>query len=427
MSVTSIHQCKNLSAMIRYCVTPKKEQKGDRVACMYSDFGNSDIFLKYGIETAKTHKRKVQAFTLLQSFPQHEFDVNNAEHISCVNELGRKLAYELYPNSPCLVITHADSVGKCLHNHIAIINHDLSTNGCIKENRHFRYVRQANDKLMQKYGLEICQPTEQKQTQREYWTNKRNHWMDDLKEKVGRALSRSTSLQEFQENLLTDGISTAFYKANGALKEHFTFVMVDNDGKEHKKRSEKLGEEYTRKAIEDTLLENKKQKELNTIMPMSEWIEIQKEKAKTAEALPIPNIPVITKEKCDEISSDTENNVIAERSTKMQSKEKTKTNLKATTNDGKTSLELLREQKYQKAKEELVKIEKQINLIRLKYDEGTDTEKDDEELERLYRRRIDVTVEAFSLSKQISKEEAVLDESLDPTVQSYDKEMEFSI
>lgn len=413
--------------MIQYCVTPKKEQKGARVACMYSDLGNYDTFLNYGVETAKTHKRKVQAFTLLQSFPQEEFDVDNAEHISCVNELGRKLAYELYPNSPCLVITHADSAGRCLHNHIAIINHDLSTNGCIKSNRHYKYVRQANDRLMEKYGLEVCKPAEQKQTQREYWSNKRNHWMDDLKIKVGRALSHSTSLKELQENLIAEGIATAFYKANGALKEHFTFVIVDSEGREHKKRSEKLGDEYTRKAIEDTLLKNKKQKELNAIMPMSEWIEIQKEKAKTAEAISILNSPIITKEKCDEISSDSENNVIPERSTKMQNKEKSKTSLKAT-NDGKTSLELLREQKYQKAKEELVKIEKQINLIRLKYEEGTDTEEDDEELEKLYRKRIDASVEAFSLSKQISNEEAVLDESLAPTIHSYlDKGLEFSI
>ena len=306
MSITSIYQCKNLSGMIHYCITPKKQQKGERVASMYSDLGNHNMFLNYGIETTKAHKRKVQAFTLLQSFPSTEFDVDNAEHISCVNELGRKLAYELFPNSPCLVITHADSDGKCLHNHIAVINHDLASNGCIKTNRHYRYVRQANDKIMEKYGLEICESAVQKQTQREYWTNKRNHWLDELKVKVDNALSHSISIKEFQDNLLLEGISATFYKSNGELKEHFTFMVRDSDGKEHKKRSDKLGEEYTRNALQQKLLYNKKEREQKAIMPMSQWIEIQKEKFTQVELLSNPGNKIVLAEKCDEVPSKTE-------------------------------------------------------------------------------------------------------------------------
>lgn len=122
---------------------------------MYSDFGDAETFLKYGYSVLKNTQRKVHGYTLLQSFPKTEFDVNNDEHILEINELGKKLAHGLYPNSPVLVITHNDSEGECLHNHIIVLNHDLVTSKGITQNRRFSDVKKYNDELMCKYGLEI--------------------------------------------------------------------------------------------------------------------------------------------------------------------------------------------------------------------------------------------------------------------------------
>lgn len=281
MSVTSIHQCKNIKALIEYCITPKEKQKGERVAKLYCDLGDSTQYLTYALNTVKAYKRKVQGFAILQSFPRHELDVSNEEHITYANELGKKLAHELYPNCISMVVTHADSDGACLHNHIIVLNHDLQTNGCIRSNRHYRYVKQANDRLMDRYGFEVCQPSTQKQTQGEYWSNKRNGWFEDLKTSVDKALSHATTMQEFQNCLLAEGVSPTLYKANGALKERFTYKVTDSDGKEHKKRSDRLGEQYTRQAIEKRLLENRKKKQNNQqsqILSMSEWITLQQAK-----------------------------------------------------------------------------------------------------------------------------------------------------
>ena len=289
MSVTSIHQCKNLKALLQYCLMPKAEQKKERVAQLYSDLGDSDQFLLYAQNTIKAHKRKVQGYSILQSFPKDEFSVADEAHIACANELGRKLAHELYPNSPCIVITHADSDGECVHNHIIVLNHDLQTNGCIRSNRHYKYVKRSNDRLMKKYGLEICQPSEQKQTQGEYWSNNRNGWFDELKESVDKALSYSTTMQEFQDCLVADGISPILYKANGTLKEHFTYKVTDSDGKEHKKRSDRLGEQYTRQAIEEKLLTNQRRnKPQLSVLSMSDWILLQQTKEQEKEEKPIP-------------------------------------------------------------------------------------------------------------------------------------------
>lgn len=281
MSVTSIHQCRNIKALIEYCITPKAEQKKERVAKLYCDLGDSPQYLAYALNTVKAYKRKVQGFAILQSFPRHELDVSNEEHITYANELGRKLAHELYPNSISMVVTHADSDGECVHNHIIVLNHDLQTNGCIRSNRHYRYVKQANDRLMEKYGFEVCQPSTQKQTQGEYWSNKRNGWFEDLKASVDKALSHATTMQEFHDCLLVEGVSPTLYKANGALKERFTYKVTDSDGKEHKKRSDRLGEQYTRQAIEERLFENRKKKQNNQqsqILSMSEWITLQQAK-----------------------------------------------------------------------------------------------------------------------------------------------------
>ncbi|MGN0142104.1 MAG: relaxase/mobilization nuclease domain-containing protein [Roseburia sp.] len=293
MSVTSIHQCKNLKALIEYCITPKAEQEKERVAKLYCDLGDSDQYLTYALNTVKAYKRKVQGYTILQSFPRHELEVSNEEHIAYANKLGRKLVHELYPNSPCMVVTHADSAGECVHNHIVVLNHDLTTNGCIRTNRHYRYVKQVNDRLMERYGFEVCQPSAQKQTQGEYWSNKRNGWYENLKKSVDKALSHSTTIQEFHDCLLAEGVTPTLYKANGALKERFAYKVTDSDGKEHKKRSDKLGERYTRQAIEETLLANRKKRQNNQqppILSMSEWIELQQ--AQKTEEKPIQSASI---------------------------------------------------------------------------------------------------------------------------------------
>lgn len=368
MSVTSIHQCRNLKAMIDYCITPKKGQERERVGALYSDLGNSELFLKYSEKTLKAHSRKVQGYTLLQSFPKKEFDVHNQEHIEFVNELGRKLAYSLYPNSPCLVITHADSSGECLHNHILVLNHDLLSDGCIKSNRHYKYVKQANDRLMQKYGLEVCKPSAQKQTQGEYWSNKRNNWIEQLKESVDKALAYATTILEFHNNLLAEGITPMLYKANGAIKERFTYAITDNDGKVHKKRSDKLGENYSRQAIEQTLLLNKHKRELQAIMPMSKWIKLQKEKERNDELLQpkvevnsIPQTDILdTHEKTHKRKTGSPINTEREKEMKKEI----------------ISKALKREKDYQELLEKKESIDMQIKVLNRRFEEDTHTDDD---------------------------------------------------
>lgn len=407
MSVTNIQPCRDLKAIVRYCTKPKAKQKGERVACLYSDFGNSDLFLKCADKVLKNHRRKIQGYTLIQSFPKYEFDVHHQEHIQYVNELGRKLAYSLYKNSPCLVITHADSDGECLHNHIIVLNHDLQTDKCIRSNRLHTHVKQANDALMQKYRLEVCKPSAQKLTQGEYWSNKRTNWIEQLKNSVDNALSHSATISEFHNNLLAEGISPTLFKANGELKETFTYTITDSDGKTHKKRSDKLGEGYSRQAIEQTLLSNKNRRQQQSIMSMSDWIALQKanerneEPLQQAEATPAPHIDVIeinwirakNKEESDEIP---------ERELEMKQEI--------------ILQELKKDKAYQELQSKKRNIERQIAELNSKFDTDRHSDEDYRTLDNLNVKlyQIKKAIENLGIKKPVSQPTARLNESLLP-------------
>lgn len=410
MSVTTIHKVKNMQSLVSYCITPKKSQTSrERVAKMYCDLGSVDFFLDYAENVIKSHARKVQGYSIVQSFPQHEFDVNNEKHIEYVNDVGRKLAYALYPNAPCIVISHADSIGKCLHNHIIVLNHDIDTNKAIYLNRRVKDVRKANDELMSQFKLEVCQPSAFPKTQAEYWSNKRNGWLDDLKDCIDKVLSVATSIQEFHDNLLAEGITPVLYKKNGGLKDRFSYKVTDTDNNIHTKRSDKLGEQYTREAIERRLLDNKKKQDLDSIMPMDEWI--RQQAIKNATTQPKQEEAVLQTVKRLEIQQPLQNkNVEAtdtlEKEKQKQEEQKMKEKI--------ILEEIVNDRIYQELLEERLTILNNIKLIKEKIKNGTDTDEDDRMLERLEQRIavIDFTIENRSSSAKKTPVEVKLNESL---------------
>lgn len=423
MSVTTIHKVKNMESIIGYCITPKKTQTGkERVAKLYCDLGNVDFFLNYAKNTIKSHARKVQGYSIIQSFPQHEFDVNNEKHIEYVNDLGRKLAYTLYANSPTLVVTHADSMGKCLHNHIITLNHDLDTNKAVYLNRRVKDVRKANDELMSQFHLEVCQPSAFPKTQAEYWSNKRNGWLDDLKDCIDKVLSVATSIQEFHDNLLAEGITPVLYKKNGGLKERFSYKVTDTDNNIHTKRSDKLGEQYTKEAIEKRLLENKKKKDLDSIMPMDEWIRQQAIKNATTQ----PKQEVVDVQTVEHLEiqpplqyKQVKMTDIKEREKQEEQEMKEKTILE----------ELVNDRVYQELLEERQIILNNIKAIEEKRKNGTDTDEDDNIFENLQRKLsvLKFRIDNYSVSTEKAHPKERLNECLIFQQSTVTKDVEFSL
>ena len=418
-----IHKVKNMKSLIRYCITPKKSQTSEeRVAKLYCDLCDANSFLKYAEDTLKAKNRSVQGYSIIQSFPQTEFDVNNEKHIEFVNDLGRKLAYILYPNSPCMIITHADT--QCLHNHIIAINHDLSSNKAIYLNRRVKDVRESNDELMSQYHLEVCQPSLSPKTQGEYWSNKRNSWLDTLKENIDKVLSFATSIQEFEDCLLSEGITPVLYRKNGGLKERFSYKVTDIDNKEHTKRSDKLGEQYTREAIEKQLLENKKKKDLASVMPMDEWIKLQELKNNAIqhqqEESIIQNVE-ITEPQPKLAYKKTEAIDTLEKEKQKQEEQQMKEKI--------ILEEIVNDKIYQELLEKRASIMKHIERIKEKAINGTDTDEDDTLLDNLERQLavINFSIDRHSSSSKKVEMKEKLNENLLSQHPISDKNIEFSL
>lgn len=219
--------------------------------------------------------------------------------------------------------------------------------------------------------------------------------LDDLKDCIDKVLSVATSIQEFHDNLLAEGITPVLYKKNGGLKDRFSYKVTDTDNNIHTKRSDKLGEQYTREAIERRLLDNKKKQDLDSIMPMDEWI--RQQAIKNATTQPKQKEAVLQTVKRLEIQQPLQNkNVEAtdtlEKEKQKQEEQKMKEKI--------ILEEIVNDRIYQELLEERLTILNNIKLIKEKIKNGTDTDEDDRMLERLEQRIavIDFTIENRSSS-----------------------------
>lgn len=266
MSVTSITKCRSLIATVTYLTKEQENNPRDRVASMYCSLGSLDRFTAMGQQIKEIYGRETVAFNLVQSFPADEFDRDNPDDIQRVNDLGFELCQKLYPNSPCLIVTHNDSEGGCLHNHIAVLNHDFETEGCITANRKHKQVAYHNDLLMKEHGLRVCEPAKERKSQAEHHAveNQKYSWEADLRERVNRAISLSKNLEDFVTVLEVDyGVEASLFGANGKPKESFSYSFTDMDGKARKKRSRSFGTDFTVESLERRIKANGKATEVS--------------------------------------------------------------------------------------------------------------------------------------------------------------------
>lgn len=274
MSIVSIRPCYNLKSALDY----QEFKNGiERVAFKGSNIEPNDfrdltekLIMKYG--------RLRQGYTVIQSFSKSELDCKNPEHIELAEQLAHELMARMFPNSPFQVVVHTDSVSGCLHTHSTIINHNFAT-GKALQNTSWYQLRKTNDELMAENSMEVCERKERSLDQQEYWNSKRDEekysWQEDLRTRINRAMEVAKTLRELSVYLGVEGVQGNFYKADGkSLLKHFSFSFKDENGKEHKKRGDKLGILYIPEAIQVRLRENQQK----AIIPMSDWVELQKGK-----------------------------------------------------------------------------------------------------------------------------------------------------
>jgi hypothetical protein len=165
MSITDVKPDYDLDASTDYLVfgvgakKRKHEAAGsNRIAPgFYCDAPSVNAFVALGQELAKKNGRKVKAQSYVLSFAPEEFSVEDPQDLQRVGDAAFLLAKKMHPNSPCLVVVHADGEGKAAHAHIKVLNHDTLTGNALRNFRVHWQVKKVNDALMQELGMQVLE------------------------------------------------------------------------------------------------------------------------------------------------------------------------------------------------------------------------------------------------------------------------------
>ncbi|GAB2899743.1 relaxase/mobilization nuclease domain-containing protein [Neomicrococcus lactis] len=237
----------------------------DRVAAMSCSVESPEGFVARAEALAKSRGRKNELYSYTQNFSPEEFDKDDQGHVRRVNELGEKLAGRMH-SADHLVVTHADSAGGHLHNHIYVINHDNLTGKSLQRNTSWKNgLHQVNDQLMRAENCRVLPSPEQA---RPDWSQRREEFAVDgfertLGDKVASSLrdKRSVDRAGFTEVLEEHGVTLAETQRDG-----WTYKMrrADN-GKLGRKKASTLTPEFTAEGAQQIFEfhENYRQKEQN--------------------------------------------------------------------------------------------------------------------------------------------------------------------
>ncbi|WP_414122770.1 relaxase/mobilization nuclease domain-containing protein [Corynebacterium nuruki] len=130
----------------------------DRIAAMSNDCGSIAAFIREANETAARNGRRNVALSIVQSFPKEELDKDKREDREYCKDLGTELVKRQYPGAKACVITHADSKGGYLHNHIVVMNDDGAEKSKALTHTKWQMITYANDDLMRDHGLSVAVP-----------------------------------------------------------------------------------------------------------------------------------------------------------------------------------------------------------------------------------------------------------------------------
>ncbi len=195
--------------------------------------------------------RRNEMYTYTQNFSPEEFDVKNPEHVQRVHDLGVKLAKRMN-SADFLVVTHTDSAGGHLHNHIYVVNHDNLTGKALSRCRSWsRGLRQVNDELMRDEG---CQVLPDPQQPKPDWDLRRGGFKEGgfeqiLGDKVMEALldPRSVDREAFEQVLAEHEVRLRVTDRDG-----WTYSMrrADN-GKWGRRKASSLCDEFQSSKVEE--------------------------------------------------------------------------------------------------------------------------------------------------------------------------------
>lgn len=185
MATTKNHKItKTLEKAIAYAISDKVENKlkddiAESVAYVIDDKTGKVIYLTlYSTLNCINEQYPVKSFEeVLKNFGGNEIKNGSARtkdgapvlawhyhqnfegHVDPViaNEIGKKLAQEVFGNFPVVIGTHTNTENT--HNHIIVCAWNLDGHKWHQHNAAYRYVREVSDRLCEEYGLSVLRHT----------------------------------------------------------------------------------------------------------------------------------------------------------------------------------------------------------------------------------------------------------------------------
>lgn len=183
--------------------------------------------------------RKIEAFTLVQSFSKNELNYQNNDDVCKAHMAGVEFCSRLAEKYNVMfnVETHIDSKGHCIHNHIDIPNIDLKTQCALQgEIKLWQNLTHINDAVMRDMQLEVCNE------------NQNNYdFKKDLQTRLDDAIRNSYDFDMFVLEAASRNIIVHDKKSNGQERKHITYEFTDDANTTHKIRDTKIN--YTKASI----------------------------------------------------------------------------------------------------------------------------------------------------------------------------------
>lgn len=216
----------------------------------------------------------IQAFHWVQSFDK-SFDKESPEHVQKAHLIGSKLVDEIsqaYPNHEIYMGTHTDSESGYIHNHIVFSSVNHQTGGKFHSNNEVGYhLQDLNDKVLADFGIQ--QPKEKyKDVDFEMHREGKRSNREEMKLMIIQAKKQASDFDSFKEVLEKDYQVEVYEFNNG---KRIGFKWTDNEGKDFTIGGRKLGSDFERPGIEQSLSQSKEvTKEKVTSDPVEKEVEV---------------------------------------------------------------------------------------------------------------------------------------------------------
>lgn len=234
-----------------------------------------------------SRKNKNQVRRIIASWGKDELNPEDPNSIEKARLTCREFVQERYPNRKTLIFIQKDGKGGCLHAHMIISNVDsVDFKGCTDEQTKYWYVEKYFDEISEKYiPTKQKEPTKEKFTQNERRIKDHNEevreqnpyatdtelrkqgllkysWKEDLKERIRKAMSESTSRDDYLKKLTAYGVEGT-YKSSRKQGEFILYELTDITGFQGEKvpdnlksKSYKIGTDFGLEKLDETIKYN---------------------------------------------------------------------------------------------------------------------------------------------------------------------------